>query len=64
MTDTLAELLAGRWIDPDTKAAAHVPTRAVHIAKSIAGDEAVLCIEHPDTRIDKPVGVIHEVQRK
>ena len=35
-------LLAGRWIDPDTGKPASVPVKSVHIAKSIAGDEAAL----------------------
>ena len=42
MTDAIAELVAGRWIDPDTDEVARVPVSAVHIAKSIAGDEAAL----------------------
>ena len=42
MTDTLSELLAGRWIDPDTDEIARVPVKDVHIAKSLAGDEAAL----------------------
>ena len=42
MTDTIAELLAGRWIDPDTDEYVRVPVKAVHVAKSLAGDEAGL----------------------
>jgi len=40
--DTLAELLAGRWVDPGSALPVEIPVRAVAIEKSLAGAEADL----------------------
>jgi glycerol-1-phosphate dehydrogenase [NAD(P)+] len=40
--DPLDELLAGRWLDPDSNLPLHVPVRAVAIEESLAGMEAEL----------------------
>lgn len=57
MTDTIAELVAGRYRDPVTGAAISVPVRSVVIERSLDGAEAGLI---RDLNLPKPYAVISD----
>jgi glycerol-1-phosphate dehydrogenase [NAD(P)+] len=59
--DPLAELLAGRWRDPDTGAPLAVPTRSVVIADTLAGREVALV---RDLGLERPYAVVTDANTR